>query len=338
MSAVYTAASATVVLDGSIQKCDYKLSLETRLIAISLSKWQERLWTLQESSLSRNLLFMFKDDLVSAEAFIATEYNQKLYRPVVRNTGILLVNLSDWNRADKISVGRVQRNLCRRTSSKPDDEALAVAPLFPHVDIFSVLDVEGEERMIQFWKEVKNLPRGIIAMGVPRIPRDGYRWAPRSLMNQGDAVGQDLQDKNATVTELGLKAQYWVCKLHASDLPKIPQIELSFLEADSSCLLRLSATNNYPEITLSAAGNAVVLLEKLAPGMDHYTGVLLSIISNGPYRHTQQLPVYRYEGVVGVNIMSKETLRFTQADTVWDQMRRMTKGTYSSRWAEIYIR
>lgn len=94
ISETYRSASATVVLDRKIKRCDFKRSLETRIVALSLSTWQERLWTLPESSLSKRVIFMFENDLVLAET-ILKESGPKIYRPVVRTGHLLLDNLSN---------------------------------------------------------------------------------------------------------------------------------------------------------------------------------------------------------------------------------------------------
>jgi hypothetical protein len=134
MSEIYRSTSAIVVLDRKIKQCDFKRSRETGIVALSLSTWQGLLWTLPESPLSKRVIFMFESDLVLAET-ILKETGPKIYRPVVRTGHPLLDNLSNWVNEDQVTVGGLQRNLYRRTSSKPDGECLAV---------------EGEERMIRF--------------------------------------------------------------------------------------------------------------------------------------------------------------------------------------------
>lgn len=193
MSTTYGSASATVVLDKRIQRCDSKRSLQTKMIALSLSTWQERLWTLQESSLSRCLIFKFQSDLVLAETIVG-EGGSKIHRPVIRTAQLLLDNLTHWVHSNQVTVGGLQRNLYRRTSTKPGDECLAVAP-FLNIDVKKLVQVEGEERMIRFWDEVQQVPRGVIFHNLEKISRPEYRWAPRSLMNQKNAVVLDFKTR-----------------------------------------------------------------------------------------------------------------------------------------------
>ena len=60
----------------------------------------------------------------------------------------------------------LQRNLYSRTSSKPEAESLAVAP-FLNIDVAPLFQVDGEERMMRFWKEAKTLPKSIVLHSAP---------------------------------------------------------------------------------------------------------------------------------------------------------------------------
>jgi hypothetical protein len=143
MAETYGAAHRTNVLDSGIAQCDSRLSLETKMLALSLSTWQERLWTLQESSLSREVEFVFKNEVVSAYTLL-NENAQQIHRPINGIFHLLLDNLSYWVHNNQVTMGGLQRNLYRRTSSKPDDESLAVAP-FLKIDVLPLLQVDGEE-------------------------------------------------------------------------------------------------------------------------------------------------------------------------------------------------
>ena len=227
---------------------------------------------------------MFESDLVPAETIIK-ESGPKIYCPVVRTGHLLLDNLSNWVNDDQVTVGGLQRNLYRRTSSKPDDECLAVAP-FLNIDVSLLLAVEGEERMIRFWDKVKFVPRAIVLCNTPKISRDGYRWAPRSLMNQKGAITLDLKDRSATVTEFGLRGTYWMYELRTrSQVPL--RMDIIFYDSLSDCALRLLEHNTAPNISLST-NHVVIFMDRPIPSMDNYLAVILLKVSEGRSGDSQQ--------------------------------------------------
>lgn len=337
MSETYRSASVTIVLDRKIKRCDFKRSLETRIVALSLSTWQGRLWTLPESSLSKRVIFVFESDLVLAETIIK-ESGPKIYRPVVRTGHLLLDNLSNWVNDDQVTVGGLQRNLYRRTSSKPDDECLAVAP-FLNIDVSPLLAVEGEERMIRFWDKVKFVPRAIV-LCTPKISRDGYRWAPRSLMNQKGAITLDLKDRSATVTEFGLRGTYWMYELRTQS--QVPlRMDIIFYDSLSDCALRLLEHNTAPNISLSTS-HVVIFMDQPIPSADTYLAVILLKVSDGRSGHSQRMPTYRYEGFAGANVFSKAVLGgLPETELMWNHVKQSARGQFtgeSAKSAEILIR
>lgn len=335
MSKTYSSASATVVLDKRIKKCDFKRSLETKMVALSLSTWQERLWTLQESSLSKRVVFMFQNDLVLAET-ILDESGVKIHRPVVGTAHLLLDNLTNWVLTDQVTVGGLQRNLYRRTSSKSDDECLAVA-LFLNIDVRPLLEVEGEERMIHFWNEVQHVPKGIILHNLDKISRDGYRWAPRSIMNQKQAIVLDLKDKSATVTKSGLKARYWVYKL-PTQFHVLQHRESTFYDPLSDCCLKVLEVGTASNISLQS--NSVVVVEnELIPSSQTHLGVLLHRVSDGIDGSSQQISVYEYGRNVAVMLFSKAMVTgWVGSELGWVYMQQSAQGHFQVEWAEILVR
>lgn len=295
MAKTYESANTTVVLDSRIRRCSLSVSLEAKIVSLSLSKWQERLWTLQESSLSKRVVFAFEDGFAPAEA-IASESSPKVHRPVVMTGQILLDNLSDWVHNNEVTVGGLQRNLYRRTSSRPDDESLAIAP-FLKIDIAPLLEVQGEERMMRFWSMARHVPKGIVLHSLPMIDHDGYGWAPRSIMNQKNAPMLDLKDQSATVTEDGLKGEYWVYELQTpSHIPL--QGETLFYDPRSNCCLRLIEHASAPNISLSS-NCVVIFIKQPVPSTETYVGVALPRVSDLRRTRHQQVPMYKYRGIVG---------------------------------------
>jgi hypothetical protein len=116
MSESYRSSYATVVLDTGIRSCSSLESNQAQLIAISLSTWQERLWMLSESVLSTRITFAFENKLKSSTYLLDLSATEK-HMPVVRTSISLLDNLSHGMHAGDVTIGALQRNLSRRTSS-----------------------------------------------------------------------------------------------------------------------------------------------------------------------------------------------------------------------------
>lgn len=350
MVETYRSASATVVLDSGIRRCTQGMSLETIIVALTLSMWQQRLWTLQESSLSRHIYFQFEDALVSRDT-ILDETSQNLHRPIIRSGHLFLDNLTGWAHTNQVTVGGLQRNLYCRTSTKLDDEALAVAP-FLNVDVSSLQEVNGEARMIRFWSMVKNVPKDIIIHNAPKISQDGYRWAPRSIMSQNTMV-MDFQDNSALVTTDGLKGMFLVYSFDIT-APLDLADRNPMYDPDSDGLLvvggAIQAPDNFPR---SLSRNQVIAL----PGplgssiIEEKIGVILSLLSDGASSLSQDISVCMYEGLVQVGMVPKTTFfsgprvlpngNIISPETAWAEFARhlrdrgmIGRGT----WREIIIR
>ena len=66
MGNIYEKADRVLVLDSLIQEIPRPSSIIDKFVRIHVSKWNHRLWTLQEAQLARSLFFQFRD---GAETF-----------------------------------------------------------------------------------------------------------------------------------------------------------------------------------------------------------------------------------------------------------------------------
>jgi hypothetical protein len=210
MAATYAKASTTLVLDYSLRQCSSSATIEEIALRILSSVWLRRLWTLQEGALASNLVFLLRDAFLPLPHLLSQIFVSGFSGPI---SAALLSELSGFNRklyATKAAhINHVQRLMGYRTSSRVDDETLAIAPLF-HIDVKSLTPHNGEARKMVFWKALKAAPTDVIFSDAPRLTTPGFRWAPRTLM-RGDAnifgpgVGQ--------ITERGLLGEFAVLDL-----------------------------------------------------------------------------------------------------------------------------
>jgi hypothetical protein len=150
------------------------------LLRLLYSAWRQRLWTLQEGLLSRNPVFALRNSILPMRAF----YNKIWFRTLTPLTVIGLEVLKQYFAfmSNIMNPSRVFGLLRRRTSSKLEDEAIAIAPLLGF-DTAALLEVNGEERMVRFWSSFKSVSREILNVLGLKLSTPGLRWAPKSMMN-----------------------------------------------------------------------------------------------------------------------------------------------------------
>ncbi|OQV07008.1 hypothetical protein CLAIMM_11502 [Cladophialophora immunda] len=208
MSATYAKAPTTLVLDYGLRQCSSSSTTEEIAIRILSSVWLRRLWTLKEGTLASNLVFLLRDAFLPMPHLLSQIFVSGFAGPI---SAALIAELSGFNRnlyaSKPAHINHIQRLMCYRTTSRLDDEALAIAPLF-HIDIGIILRHSGEERMIAFWKALGTVPGGLIFSGAPRLTTRGFRWAPRTLMH-GTGLN-DLGRNYGRVTENGFVGEFLV--------------------------------------------------------------------------------------------------------------------------------
>ena len=220
---VYKNACAVLVVDDSISLVGSATSplRKDMMLTILASDWMHRLWTFQEGLLARTLYFEMHELLF--------ELPIPAYNTDILGLDVILQNLvlGTWiyhTRQDstihELTVGDVFNSLQWRTTSKPEDETLAVSALLG-IDSRPLLAVTtAESRMRLFWLSLRHLPPSIIFLDHPKMEKTpGFSWAPASMLSSAfSGTDQTLsQRKNtytATCTTEGLFAVYNVFLPH----------------------------------------------------------------------------------------------------------------------------
>lgn len=206
MSSTYSNASVTVVLDAVIRKCSIKRPLEEIVVRILSSTWMRRIWTLQEGLLAKNLIFFLEDYLLRRDELLSNIFQNGISGAITATGVIELVAFSLKSYVAKpANLAHLLHLLSYRTSSRLDDETIAISPLL-HIDVKRLTPYSGERRAVEFWKCLKTIPAEIIFLNGDRITTWGYRWAPRRLVWAGGAFGSH----QGTVTEKGLIARLMI--------------------------------------------------------------------------------------------------------------------------------
>ena len=204
MARVYSTASIVLVLDSTLRTVDVGSSSAARvLLQLLTSPWNHRLWTLQEASLARELVFAFHDGLYNAREL--WNRGRSIPTPIGYECRLKLGELLVKKHTNVVTIARLLR---RRSSSVPADEFLAVASLL-EIPIEPLTSKEGEDRCCEFWTLLKHVPRSIVFQVQEKISIEGFRWAPRSLMGSKATETMSAADGDAIVTAThGLRGIY----------------------------------------------------------------------------------------------------------------------------------
>lgn len=193
----YERASHVLVLD------DYFLNTSADTIDIIeifgraiCSTWTQRLWTLQEGRLARNVYFQFKDQAISLrERYQATNFQRipsQAHRCVLLD---LIFSYEASHFANKLpeyngDLLSTRRNLKTRSVSVASDEALCVACLMK-MELEDIVDAPEMKRMEVLWWKIGQVPSGMaFSRAADKLSTPGLRWAPASFLGFTPNTGQ----------------------------------------------------------------------------------------------------------------------------------------------------
>ena len=197
-------ATGVVVLDSRLRSHSINDNTHDSLfLNYVTASWNRRIWTLQESHISNNTIFLFADGLKSWQHLQTLANQDEFPSPLATHFALELWSMKAQHEIK--SIGLFARHLRWRTTSKSEDETVAIAPLLGlPTDRLSAL--QGEERLCEFWKLVERVPKGIVFIqGIERLTSRNFTWAPKSLV--GASSGEEnisLHDKSEHVTDHGL--------------------------------------------------------------------------------------------------------------------------------------
>ncbi|MCJ1287815.1 hypothetical protein MMC26_007167 [Xylographa opegraphella] len=199
----YSNAALVLVLDATLQT----ITLETTsfhevLLRVFSSSWTSRLWTSQEGVLAKSLWFQFHDqaeDFAVLKNGLFLEGYEDVRAMIIYHD---LVNQFQWlgiyNPEDPANpkIGQelltLDYALSRRAVSVPADEALCITTLLDlNLREIVAVPAEHEARMCKLWeliaKKYGGIPQSILTLGYTRLETEGFRWAPKTLLDEGVA-------------------------------------------------------------------------------------------------------------------------------------------------------
>ncbi len=319
MKLIYSSCRTVVVLDKGLKLCSFvETPTEELNIRLLTCNWMRRLWTLQEAILAPRIHFDYKDVLTvdshGNEEGILPRNELLPLSPITYEVARKMAFLRHTRFGDR-SIGAVQALLSFRTSSRVEDETIAIAPLLGVNNISTLLQVGGQEaRMTEFWKLVNKAPKNIILLSGPKLGQPGLRWAPLSLMHI-NRKGVDLSVvSNADITPVGLLGTYLLLKATTSQdsarkRQKVSKLVLRFMANSQNKEESVSAIANPHMHTTLVSGlqgvdisvDAFALLSHINPTVS--VGAGLQFLSTGTKLNDEVLsakvpiPIYRYVGI-----------------------------------------
>ncbi|KAL3459181.1 hypothetical protein BJX64DRAFT_206673 [Aspergillus heterothallicus] len=206
MRHVYSHARAVLVLDDWIQEVPSSAPPLEILARIYTSNWLKRLWTHQEGFLPPTLWFQFRDCAVEVRDFSARlqGHHAGLQRQGLHFGWMLAANAqltTVYETLPQMFKGVVAEkkwatypllamSMSERKTAKLADETICLATIIgmPLGDILAIPSkpddaVAAQRRMERFVETLGTFDSAIIFNNYPRLEKEGYRWAPRSLLN-----------------------------------------------------------------------------------------------------------------------------------------------------------
>ena len=237
MHDIYKHARYTIVLDKSLMRHDIDLQDYTRMATlISMSGWARRLWTLQESVLSKDLYFNFSDGLfhinkledryrsVREQKHTSTHKLARMYHSLILEDERLRLGKDQKCQHDETSrlVCSLWSAIRWREQAQKQHETLALSIILDldTEDLLKAHDLGYTGRLEELMKTFLNLlskspgnaiPASLIFLPKPHLKAKGYGWAPEScLLAEGTVYTETLIEKyprTRLIGEHGLEVQ-----------------------------------------------------------------------------------------------------------------------------------
>jgi len=186
MRHTYRYAAKVLVLDAEILSGSRKLDYVNCCARIFMSRWQRRLWTLQEGVLAQDLYFQFRDGTLRLDDLREQQATAECFYEVV-GPSLLAAAYYPINALNPsiASQDRQFVNICTaiqyRATSKSSDETICLATLLG-IDPTPLVGLPKDQRMRFLINLIGNVPSGMIFLSPERHTEQGYRWLPRSIL------------------------------------------------------------------------------------------------------------------------------------------------------------
>lgn len=240
MRHIYSAATAVLVLETSIETMSAEAPVLERSLRIYTTKWLSRLWTYQEGALAQKLYFQFEgksQELDEITAGIQQQHDHSVsqgrFLPFMVRANTMAsshFNFLNFIVQTEIDEGTVDEigwmafipiaasYATRQTSRRTDETICAFTVL--GFDVMPILAIKEDKekgissedvadiRMQMLLIQVRKFDCSIIFNSRPRLQQEGFRWAPRSLIggidgSWGNSSGTDVELPESVLVRWG---------------------------------------------------------------------------------------------------------------------------------------
>ncbi|KAF8173737.1 hypothetical protein K438DRAFT_1849887 [Mycena galopus ATCC 62051] len=232
MQEIYKRAFAVLVFDEGIQKLSRVSTPHEKAISLYMSNWVHRLWTFQEGMFAKQLYFQLRDGVEDItvdqpekrpqEEDVSGRFPGSALNAITEHFLILktFVELGkhDPSVEKSMFLTPLAHALQQRTTTRMSDEAICAATIldFDVREILGIPDPKNDqtdgaladERMENLLRQIRHFRPQIIFHHQKRLKREGYRWAPATMMGaQPDDFFRGMDDPLVAFEGQGLKVQ-----------------------------------------------------------------------------------------------------------------------------------
>jgi hypothetical protein len=229
MDKVYKDAHKVLVLDEELQHATIHADFREIITRIHSSKWSQRLWTLQEAVLASKVYYQFLESAIEVDS----EYKERLGVASSRmrhkvDSEVMAVHADIYSfNVWTHDLMPLLTALPLRQTSKMEDETICAASFLglESPEVTQLMKTPPCQRMKKLLSFIKIVPRGLLFTRTPKLEDDGYRWAPKSFLSQGDQSWKSLvmaEEHKGFRDELGLYVRFPGLRLQ-SGFPRIDQ-------------------------------------------------------------------------------------------------------------------
>ena len=192
LHAVYSEASRVLVIDKDLLRVGSDPT--ERILQLFCSEWMQRLWTLQEGRLARDLFVQFKDGAVSVSSLMTVE-PQRQRTPnaeIFDFSETLWAYFAEYFSKETDLITRfldIVRDMAPRSVTIKTDEPICIATLLDlKPQDFESVDEIYPPTMVGIYRALPGIPQDLMFLDLPRLEVPGLSWAPSTFLESDPSL------------------------------------------------------------------------------------------------------------------------------------------------------
>ncbi|KAJ6512733.1 hypothetical protein C8R45DRAFT_961195 [Mycena sanguinolenta] len=328
MQEIYKRAFAVLVFDAGIQKLSRSSTPHEKAASFYMSNWVHRLWTFQEGMFAQRLYFQLTDsveDITADEEPDSNQEHESAGHFVILKDFVEMKAAGDPTAGYWLLLPPLAHAVQQRTTTRMSDEAICTATILD-LDLHDILDVSVDKdqflhlseddrkkaidkvlaarRMEVFLKQMRIFRTGIIFHHQKRLQKEGYRWAPATMMGVHPGQFSRGIDQAAAVSFKGngLSVRFSGFILEPVRAGSQVEIAVKFKYYNHQYRLQIFPEPDEPTVWDSSAVYAVVTALPLASLSDSGTEAIVGILKDPVAVHEEQVKKRRSRNVLHLDM------------------------------------